>query len=269
MSRPVISLILGVIMAAVALFVVYSARGGDVAVAAPTVVTIPTTEVLIANVDIEFGSRLVEEMVTRIDWPNDALPEDIINDQDVLLTDAEGPRIALRSFVKGEPFLKAKVSGFGQKPTLSRKVAEGMRAVAIRINDVNGVAGFLLPGDRVDVLLTRDQGGRGENRIVDVILQNISVLGIDQLASEEAETPVLARTATVEVTPEDAQKLALAQQVGSLSLALRNFTNNEEAEVKRIDLSDLGDKKQVARQDNGIYVRVRKGSDVSSERVPK
>jgi pilus assembly protein CpaB len=199
------------------------------------------------------------------------VPENIVTTRNELLEGPEGERIAIRSFVAGEPFLKTKVSGYGEKPTLSRKVADDMRAFSIRINDVSGVAGFLLPGDRVDVMLTRELTGSRGNLITDVIIQNVGVLGIDQLSSEQAENPVIARTATVEVTPEQAQKLALAEQLGTLSLTLRNYANLESAEVKRISVSDLGiDTPRPVVRDNGIYVRVRKGVDnLESERVPQ
>ena len=267
MNRSVISIILGFLFAAGALWFVYNLR------ATPSQATVmqpkadPTVSVYVAKTDIVFGDRIIPDHLDTVDWPERAVPADAILSKEELLADESGERrIAVRSFVAGEPFLKSKVSGYGERPTLARKVADGMRAVSIRIDDVNGVAGFLLPGDRVDVMLTREYGGR-DNKIVDIILQNVTVLGIDQLASDQAEDPMLAKTATMEVTTEDAQKLTLAQQVGTLSLALRNFANTEESTVRRIGMGDLGDKKLV--RNEGVYVRVRKGSDVSSERVPQ
>jgi pilus assembly protein CpaB len=267
MRRPVYSVLLGVLFAAVAFYFVYNLRSAGPAEAA--VAATPTTFVLVAADDIPFGARIIPEMIRQTRWPDDVLPADIVNDRKELLEGPDGQRIAIRSFAKGEPFLRQKISGYGEKPTLSRKVAEDMRAFSIRIGDVSGVAGFLLPGDRVDVVLTRQIGNDRSNLVSDVILQSITVLGIDQLASEETEDPVVAKTATVEVTPEQAQKLALAQQVGTLSLTLRNFADIANAEVKRVSVSDLGDaRRKTAPQDTGTYVRVRKGSEVSRERVP-
>jgi pilus assembly protein CpaB len=116
-----------------------------------------------------------------------------------------------------------------------------MRAVSIRIDDVSGVAGFILPGDRVDVMLTRRMEGAGPdtNLVTDIILQNVQVLGIDQLSDQDREKPVVARTATVAVTPEDAQKLALAQQAGTLGLALRNTSAVDQVPVERVVQRDL------------------------------
>jgi pilus assembly protein CpaB len=136
--------------------------------------------------------------------------------------------------------LADKVSGFGGRDTLGETLAPGKRAFSIRVNDVSGVAGFLLPGDRVDILLTRhlDDGGN-RDLATDVILQNVVVLAIDQLKDEQREQPQVARTATVEVAPEEAQKLALAMQVGNLSLALRNVVAVEPVATDRIGVSDL------------------------------
>jgi pilus assembly protein CpaB len=112
-----------------------------------------------------------------------------------------------------------------------------MRALTIRVNDVLGVAGFILPGDRVDILLTREIG---KNRpITDLLLQNVKVLGIDQEASEDKEKPKVARAVTLEVTPRQTQKLTLATEVGTLSLALRNRQNAEAYPARTITVDDL------------------------------
>jgi len=269
MRRPIFNVIAGLILAAGALYVVYNLRGGSTAAEAARAV-LPTTTILVASRPIAFGETFKADFIKAAEWPEDAVPEDAALDREDVLEGPEGERIAIRSFVAGEPLLKSKISGYGEKPTLSRKVKDEKRAFSIRIDDVSGVAGFLLPGDRVDVQLTRSLGGNRQNLITDVIIQNVTVLGIDQLASEEADDPVVARTATVEVTPEQAQKLALAQQLGTLSLTLRHHTNIEAAEVKRITVGDLandGPKRVVRNQ--GIYVRVRKGTEVKSERVPR
>ncbi len=270
MQRPIISLLIGLVLATGALFIVYNLRGaGQVAKAAPAI--FPTTTVLIASTDLAFGDPIKADFIKAAEWPQDSVPKNAALDRDDLLLGPDGERIAIRSFVTGEPILKSKISGYGERPILSRKIADDMRAFSVRVNDVNGVAGFLLPGDNVDVQLTRQLGKDHKNLITDIIIQNVSVLAIDQLSSEETDNPVVAKTATVEVTPEQAQKLALAQQLGTLSLTLRNFANLEDAEVKRVSVKDLGidGPKKVVKND-GIYVRVRKGtSTVKSERVPQ
>jgi pilus assembly protein CpaB len=130
------------------------------------------------------------------------------------------------------------VTGPGQRASLSAVITSGMRATTIRVNDVLGVAGFVLPGDRVDIMLTRQI--IQDQPITDVLLQNVKVLGIDQRADEQNNQPDVVKAVTLEVTAEQAQKLTLAAEVGTLSLALRDVSNVELARVKPVTLKDLG-----------------------------
>ena len=274
MRRSIYSVIIGVLFAAAALFFLFNARQkpATVVAGAPAVETIA---VMVAAKDIAYGDKILPELAKTVQWPADSVPADIVNSNAELFEGPEAPRIALRSLAANEPFLKAKVSGFGERPILSRKVAEGMRAFSVRINDVSGVAGFILPGDRVDVILTRRMEGNNSGGLdalaTDVILQNVTILGIDQVSSETIEEPVLGKSATFEVTPEQAQKLALAVQVGTLSLALRNYAALEDEQVRQIETGDLGQRKAAPppppKKDPSVFVRVRKGSVVSSEQV--
>ena len=125
---------------------------------------------------------------------------------------------------------------------------EGKRAVTVRVDDVRGVAGFVLPGDRVDVVLIRSApgpSGTAEN-ISDVLLQHIKVLAIDQLANERQETPTVARAVTLEVDTDQAQKILLATNVGKLSLILRQAGESNRADAKRVTERDLARVEPVA-----------------------
>jgi pilus assembly protein CpaB len=271
MRRSIYSVVIGVLFAAVALFFLFNTRKPPADAGVPI---IATTGVLVAIKDIPYGEKIVPELSRVVQWPADSVPADAIITHADLFEGPDAPRIALRPITANEPFLKAKVSGYGERPILSRKVAEGMRAFSVRINDVSGVSGFILPGDRVDIMLTRqlgDGGGRGD-LATDVILQNVTVLGIDQMSSETVDQPVIGKSATFEVTPEQAQKLALASQVGTLSLSLRNYAALEDEQVRQIESGDLGERKvapprPAPSRDTSVYVRVRKGSEVSSEKV--
>jgi pilus assembly protein CpaB len=273
MRRSIYSVVIGVLFAAVALFFLFNARTKP----APIDAGVPmaaTVGVLVAAKDIPYGEKIIPELSRIVQWPADSVPADAIITHADLFEGPDAPRIALRPITANEPFLKAKVSGYGERPILSRKVAEGMRAFSVRINDVSGVAGFILPGDRVDIMLTRqlDNSGGRDGLATDVILQNVTVLGIDQMSSETVDQPMIGKSATFEVTPEQAQKLALASQVGTLSLALRNYAALEDEQVRQIESGDLGERKVVAprpapKRDTSVYVRVRKGSEVSSEKV--
>ncbi|MCW5730082.1 MAG: Flp pilus assembly protein CpaB, partial [Alphaproteobacteria bacterium] len=236
--RAIWILALALIMAA---FSVYMAKGwldrqarGTAQAPAP----IPTVNVVVAKVPLPFGATIRKEQLRLVQWPKAAAPEGTFGTfAEILGESGAEDRVALRPIEANEPLMKSKVSGFGGRASLSALVSPDMRAATIRINDVRGVAGFILPGDRVDVLLTREISER--NPITDILLQNLKVLAIDQDANEAKDRPSIAKAATLEVTPEQAQKLVLAQQVGVLSLALRHIANAAPEKVQTIGLKDL------------------------------
>lgn len=212
---------------------------GNTQVAGPAEPAMELSGVVVARVPLHFGNTLAEENLRVVQWPKDTLPDGSFTTIEDLLGGSDGEaRVVLRGIEPGEPVLTTKISGFGGRATLSSIIADDMRAVTIRVNDVNGVAGFVLPGDRVDVMLTRtpdrDQG------ITDILLQNVKVLGVDQQASEKNDDPVVARAVTLEVSPLQAQKLTLGQTVGQLSLTLRNVLNVQAETARAVTLTDLG-----------------------------
>lgn len=197
---------------------------------------IETTTVVVARKALRFGDPVTAAALEAVAWPAGAVPPGSFRGVEEIFKD--GPdRVALKPIEPYEPLLAAKISGSGEKATLSRLIESPLRAVTIRVNDVVGVAGFVLPGDRVDVVVTR----RPENAepIADIVMQNIKVLGVDQDIDEAKNKPTVAKAVTVEVTPEQAQKLALAQQVGQLTLALRTEGNAAEAKAVTVEVSDL------------------------------
>jgi pilus assembly protein CpaB len=239
MRRSYISLAAGIVLALVAIVVmrlyIGAATGGTRDSEGDF------TRIAVVARDLPAGSVLEPAEVSLVRWPAESVPSGAFTDIDSIFKGAKASndRVALTSLVRGEPLLRSKVSGLGARPIMSSMVGDGMRAFSVKIDDVSGVAGFILPGDHVDIMLTRTIGSNSSNLVTDVILQGIKVLGIDQLASTEADKPVVGRTATVEVTPEQAGMLALAQQAGKLSLALRNSATASTADVSRIGVSDL------------------------------
>lgn len=209
----------------------------------PATAKADTTTVVVAAAPLFFGAKIGPEQLKEVVWPADALPPGAFTRiADVSAGEPEG-RIALRPIEINEPVLASKVSGKGGRLSMSGLIAEDMRAATVRVNDVIGVGGFVLPGDRVDVLITRARPGIGDGKemMTDVLMQNIRVVGVDTDANEAKDKPEVVKSATLEVTQEQAMKLTLAQQVGSLSLALRNLTN-EAPEVPRTLLErDLRD----------------------------
>lgn len=194
--------------------------------------------IVVARSEIPFGVPIRFEMVRLQEWPNEAIPpEAFVSLEDVLGKEDQEPRRARRSLVPGEPVVRTKVSGFGEKVTIADVIDPTKRAMAIRVNDVSGVAGFVTPGDKVDVIMTRRLGG--DDMVSTTVLQGIVVRGTDQLADEDQDKPSVARTVTVEVSPDEAQRLALAQQAGTLSLTLRNLATAEAPSLPALSVNEL------------------------------
>jgi pilus assembly protein CpaB len=208
----------------------------------PKSVAPPVKKAVLAAVPLRFGTILTPEALVEVPWPAEPFPPEAFTSKEALLS--KGARTVIAAIAKNEFIVASKVSAPGQRPSLSILIAEGKKAVTIRVDDVHGVAGFVQPDDRVDVLLTR-----GERRAVgmqaapgsaytDVLLQNVRVLAIDQLADRVAAAK-LAKAITVEVDTADAQKLVLAASVGQLSLALRRAGWMHTSETLRVGLEDL------------------------------
>jgi pilus assembly protein CpaB len=185
--------------------------------------------IVVATQPLEFGTRLTEQNVRMQNWPADGVPQGAFRSIPDALKDN---RVALRPMVPGEPVLASNVSGLDGRATLAALLPEGMRAFSIPVDQVHGVAGFVLPGTMVDVLLTRQiegDGATGQDVRSDMLLQNVQVLAIDQLADDKKGEPKVGRTATLAVTPYDAQRLAIALRLGTLSLTLRKVETAEAA----------------------------------------
>lgn len=195
----------------------------------------PTQTIVVASKPLRFGNELTAAMLNEIPWSQDALPAGAFGKiSDVL---SGGKRVVLAAIEVNEPILAVKITGPGQRATLSAVLHDGMKAVTIRVSDVEGVAGFVLPGDRVDIALTRLDGKGGAT--TDVVLQNATVLAIDQVADDRAATPAVAKSVTLEVDTVGAQKLDLAASLGTLSLLLRKAGETTSPKSLRVSMKDL------------------------------
>lgn len=195
--------------------------------------------VVVAAVALKFGDTLSADKLREIAWPAGAVPTGAFKTTKEALA-GDGTKQALQAIGVNEPVLATRITGPGQRATLSAVLGEGMKAVSIRVNDVLGVAGFVFPGDRVDVLLTRTARGDGADRsFVDVLLQSMKVLAVDQVADESKDSPTVVKSVTLEASTRDAQKLTLAAGAGQLSLALRQAAAGEGETTERVTLSDL------------------------------
>ena len=178
-------------------------------------VAVDTAPVVAAALPVAYGHKLQLQDVKLVDWPKTSVPEEAFADPNLVIG-----QVTKREFVAGEVLLKSRLSEHLGGSTLSALIAPGKRAITVRVDDVVGVAGFVLPGNQVDVLTTR-QSGRDVQK-VETLLQNMKVLAVDQEASPEKDKPAVVRAVTLEIAPRDAERLVKALQEGRLQLTLRN-----------------------------------------------
>lgn len=197
---------------------------------------VATRTIVVAGKPLRFGADLSGGAGLReVAWPSDAIPAGAFGT--IAELNKDGKRVVLSPIEINEPILGWKLTGPGQRATLSAMIREGLKAFTVRVNDVDGVAGFVLPGDYVDVALTRQSDKTAAT--TDVILQNARVLAIDQVADERLEKPSVAKAVTLEVDTTGAQKLSLAASIGSLSLMLRKAGEANAEFTRRISVTDL------------------------------
>jgi pilus assembly protein CpaB len=195
----------------------------------------PARTVVVAQQPLRYGTELAAAMLAEVPWSADALPAGSFSKISDLLNG--GRRIVLTAIEPNEPVLAVKVTGPGQRATLSSLVRPGMKAVTIRVNEVEGVGGFVLPGDHVDVVLTRNKSGSSPTS--EIVLQNARVLAVDQSADERQTKATVAKSVTLELDTLEAQKVWLAASVGTLSLLLRKAGETAEAPTRQLSLKDL------------------------------
>ena len=196
--------------------------------------------IAVATQDVAFGQPLTETNMRLVNWPASSVPVGAFTS---IQEATNGGRVALRPITVGEPILASKVSGSDGRATLASNLPEDMRAVAIPVNNVAGVGGFVRPGDVVDVMLTRQIPGDGAqttDKMTTVVLENVQVLAADLIADESQTQPVVSQTVTLQTDLFGAQKLALAREVGSFTLALRNVENQTVGGTETVVVTDLG-----------------------------
>jgi pilus assembly protein CpaB len=225
---------------------------------------IAANTVVVAARPLRFGHELTAEALREAPWPDGALPQGAFTRVSEVLS--RGKRVVLTAIEANEPVLAMKITGPGQRATLSALVGPGMKAVTIRVNDVDGVGGFVLPGDRVDIVLTRQEK---ETASTQVLLQDVRVLAVDQVADERASNPAVPKTVTVEVDTVAGQKLGLAASIGTLSLLLRKAGETASSDAKRVTLRDLFNELTADTERTATTVAVTRGmSKRENYRVP-
>ena len=227
--------------------------------AQPNILTAP---VAIASKNIPFGVPLLKEHVRVVEFPANSIPDNAFSSvEDLVGGENDEPRAVLRRMEKGEVILASKVTRFGQDAGIRSRLDVGMRAFTINVDVTSGVSGFIQPGDRVDIFWTTGS-------LTKLILQNVSIIAIDQLTDEDANRPQIVRTVTVQVTPSVVAQLAQAQNSGRLSLSLRGVFDDIAADEIETTTDDLVGREVVVQQQEKICsVRMRRGAEIVTVRT--
>ena len=235
---------------------------------------VPTQSVFVAAKKLRYGDMLTPEDVKEVKWPVNAIPEGSFTDMAVLFPeDTEERRLIVRPMEPDEALLKVKVTEPGEDIGLTTRLERGMRAFAIRVDVASGVSGFLRPGDRVDVYWTGAvDAGNGREEITRLIEANVSLIAVDQI-DNELNGARIARTVTVQATPEQVAALAQAQSTGKLSLSLvgaGDDTEVSEIEVDQVSLLGLtvAAPQVAAPAPKVCSIRTRRGAEVVSIQIP-
>lgn len=179
---------------------------------------VKTLSLVVAAEPLRYGQKISPAQVKIIEWRGASLPSESFETVESVRIGDDGP-YALAAIAEGAPLLKSQITAAGQKPSLSARLGRSEVAVTIPVNTITGVAGFVLPEERVDVLLNRKQDDR---RYADIILQNLRVLAVNSIPDAGGGEPVQAKSVTFAAAREDAQKLIVASGLGEISLVLRS-----------------------------------------------
>ena len=213
----------------------------------------PRQQVAVAARDLPLGTRVRAEDVRMIDWPGEAVPQGFITDPGGVV--GRGLITPVRA---NEVILEGKLATREAGAGLSITIPAGMRAVSVRVDDVIGVAGFVLPGTRVDVMLTLPPKLERRETVTQVILQNMQVLAAGQIVQQDAQgKPITVSVLTLMVTPEEGELLVLAANEGRIQLALRNTLDDSDVRTAGINTRGLlpGDRRPAASRGSSTVPR--------------
>ncbi|MDI3323803.1 Flp pilus assembly protein CpaB [Pontibacterium granulatum] len=179
------------------------------------------TPVVVAALDIPYGHTIEKRHLKVVMMPEEVAPSNSYR----AVSDLEG-KVAKNIMLPDEIIRSERVSDHLEGATLAALIEPNMRAFTVRVDDVVGVGGFLLPGNRVDVIASR-ASGKSKRVITETVLRDLKVLAVDQTARTDKNEPIVVRAVTLEVTPREAERLAKARGEGSIQLTLRNPTEDE------------------------------------------
>ncbi|MGH8354555.1 MAG: Flp pilus assembly protein CpaB [Pseudomonas sp.] len=226
--------------------------------------------VVVATMEIPFGQMVEAQQVSVVRMPKGTVPDDAFDASEKVVG-----KIATFAMLRGDIVRGARLAEHLGGSTLASLIEPDKRAISVRVDDVVGVGGFLLPGNRVDVLVAKKTGGNDSSAQAETILEDLRVLAVDQTASTDKTQPVVVRAVTLEMTGEQAEILIKGQTEGKLQLALRNPLDNQKkplavaAPVAMVEKPAPAPKasKPVARRREGGGVTIIRGTEVEIAKV--
>jgi pilus assembly protein CpaB len=197
---------------------------------------IATVPVVVALADLPEGSTIDRGVVTANPWPVPTIPAGAFSSPDSVVG-----RVTRVAVFKGEPIVPGRLAPVGTGPGLEVKITPGKRAMALRINDVAGISGFIQPNSRVDVMVTLANQAEGQKQqVAKLFMENMRVLSVGHEVQRDAQgKPTNATTATLEVTPQEAERLAVAASQGSIQLVLRGYVDPDSIDTKGATSRDV------------------------------
>lgn len=238
---------------------------------------VPTVKIYAPTRTIAYGESIKEEDVARIDYAVNYVPEGAFSTiEELFPKGVETPRFVLRQMEKNEPILMAKVTEPGQNASITSRLTRGMRAFTIKVDVASGVSGFLRPQDRVDVYWSGSVRGENSQTFTQLIKSGVEIIAIDQSANGEVDNASIARTVTVQVSPQDVAILAQAQSTGALSLSLvgsGDETVNSEILVDQRALLGIAEAPVLAQieeapQQQACFITTNKGGERLQVQIP-
>ncbi len=190
------------------------------------------TRVLVARTNLPVGTFVNEQHLRWQTWPDSNLPDSYLVEGRFKQQSLFGA-VVRRSFAAGQPLIQSQLVKPGDRGFLAAVLQPGFRAYSINVTATTSIAGLVFPGDRVDLLLAHTLKGGGGGQVSETVLTNLRVLAIDQTVNDQTKTPRVGKTVTFEVTPKQAEILAVVSGLGRLSLSLRSLAKNK-AEMERL-----------------------------------
>ena len=228
---------------------------------------VETTPVVVTAKGLTYAHKLAAEDLSIANWPTEFLPANVYTSIEEVVGGADAePRYIKRTLDPGEPLLASKITGFGEEIGVNTLLDPGTRAFAIRVDVATGVSGFIQPGDEVDIYWT---GQSQDQTVTRLVLEKVKIIAIDQQADQDASRPTVARTVTVQVSPDIVANLVQYQSTGNLTLSLRGVEDTSTAGPITVDTNSLNGNVIIPiEEEKKCYRTVRRGVEAIQVEIP-